>query len=322
MSENVHEHPIKRCLRNCDFRDASFERACAIEINMASQNGISAQTKPTTQSEHPDQRLAFTLSVWNTVWGKKQTPLVISTYLNHLDQFSASSEAIVIDLWCLCLFGFSLPDLSLCFIACIAWIAIPGMWNVWSSRTWANQGSKRGPWVASLRLSRRMIFTIYVGKSTRGQNSKGHTRTIFVHSHFSFVVFPFFTCSDFFNELFKTAKKLGTTKLNIAARRWMPAVPLCGLATTVALDLASCVAFQNASWPYKCQHCSQKPPWSLKNGGSFNSHQLDKIISSNRPPDFTSLLIRSLRWPWKCTSNLVLWWRQVVYTLWILYLLH
>ena len=46
MSENVHEHPVKRRLPNCDFRDGNFVRACAVEINIESQNGIPAQTKP------------------------------------------------------------------------------------------------------------------------------------------------------------------------------------------------------------------------------------------------------------------------------------
>ena len=52
MSENVHEHPVKRCLRNCDFRGPHFVRACAVEINRESQNGVPAQMKPPGPSGH------------------------------------------------------------------------------------------------------------------------------------------------------------------------------------------------------------------------------------------------------------------------------
>ena len=55
MSENVREHPVKRCLWNCDFRDGHFVRACAVEINIESQNGIPTQTKPRAQRAYPDR---------------------------------------------------------------------------------------------------------------------------------------------------------------------------------------------------------------------------------------------------------------------------
>ena len=50
MFKNERKHPIKGCLRNCENLDADFVRACAVEINIESQNGISAQTKPPAQS--------------------------------------------------------------------------------------------------------------------------------------------------------------------------------------------------------------------------------------------------------------------------------
>ena len=63
MSENMHEHPVKRRLRNCDFRGPQFVRACAVEINIESQNGIPAQTKPPAHRAYPDRTPAFTLTV-------------------------------------------------------------------------------------------------------------------------------------------------------------------------------------------------------------------------------------------------------------------
>ena len=75
MSENIHEHTVKRCLRNCALRGANFARACAIEINIESQNGITAQTKPAVQSEHLNEHPALTLTVrtpqCNTLFGGK-----------------------------------------------------------------------------------------------------------------------------------------------------------------------------------------------------------------------------------------------------------
>ena len=75
MPENVHEHPVKRRLRKCDFWDANFECACAVEINIESQNGIPAQTKPPAQSEHLNEHPAFTLTVrtpqCSTLFGEK-----------------------------------------------------------------------------------------------------------------------------------------------------------------------------------------------------------------------------------------------------------
>ena len=61
--------------RNCDFRAANFVRACAVGINIESQNGILAQTKPPAQSAYPDRiRPVYSYrknpSVWHTVWGK------------------------------------------------------------------------------------------------------------------------------------------------------------------------------------------------------------------------------------------------------------
>ena len=47
----------------CDFRDANFVRARAVEINIESQNGILAQTKPPAQSEHFNEHPAFTPTV-------------------------------------------------------------------------------------------------------------------------------------------------------------------------------------------------------------------------------------------------------------------
>ena len=65
MSQNV-EHQVKQRLRNCDFRDAHFARACAVEINIQSQNSNPAQTKPPAQQ---------TVGVIRNLWPKAPTTL-------------------------------------------------------------------------------------------------------------------------------------------------------------------------------------------------------------------------------------------------------